>query len=205
MGGQITAVIDADFFIKTTKYEQNTSLFCQIMHDLNMYPVMHRFVVDTELKNDLYLPTLINNRQLSVIDYDDYLLDDNDREEYEEYFREAYEKLNHFSFPTEDIYHYAQTDESLGEIRSLYMARKKSYCYFMSDDGGSKLLARNFFSSKYTINILSLYEALVQCKEKGTCLTWKNINPTVTNAMRLRQDRITALRELYRTNAVPNT
>lgn len=199
MGDQIEAVIDADFFINATEYDHGTSLFMQIMHDLNMHPVMHRFVADTELKSSLYLPKLKKNRQLTVIDYEDYLLGDKDREEYEEYFRDAYEKLNLLSFPDkEDIYDYAQPQESLGEIRSLYMAMKSNYTYFMSDDGGSRLLAKKFFSSKHTIQIKSLYEILVQCKEQGTCLTWKKINPTVKNALHSRQDKIESLRNLYR-------
>lgn len=206
MGDQIKAVIDADFFINATEYDHGTSLFMQIMHDLNMHPVMHRFVADTELKSSLYLPTLINNCQLTVVDYEDYLLDDKDREEYDEYFRDAFERLNRFSFPEEeDIYKYTQTDENLGEIRSLYMAMKKNYCYFMSDDNGSRFFAKNSFSRKHAINIMSLYEALVQCKKQGTCLTWKNINPTVTNAMRPRQNRIAFLRDLYRTKTDTST
>lgn len=131
---------------------------------------------------------------------------DTDRDEYDEYFQEAFERLNRFSFPEkEDIYKYAHPDESLGEIRSLYMAMKKNYSYFMSDDSDSGFLAKNFFSSKHTIDILSLYEALVQCKKQGTCMTWKQINPTVTNAMRSRQKRIESLRELYRTKTDQTT
>ena len=199
MDDQIKAVIDADFFNKATEYDKGTYLFNQLMHDLNMYPVMHRFVADTELKSNPYLPTLINNHQLTVIDYEDYLLSGKDREEYDEYFRDAYERINRFSFqPKEDIYKYAKPHESLGEIRSLYMALKNNYSYFMSDDSDSRFLAKHFFSRKHTIDIISLYEALVRCKEQGTCLTWKNINPTVKNAMRSRQDYIKALQELYR-------
>ena len=206
MDDQIKAVIDADFFIKATEYERGTSLFMQIMHDLDMYPVMHRFVADTELKGNPYLPALVSNCQLAVIDYEEYLLSDADREEYDEYFQDAFERLNRFPFSEKkDIYKYSQPGESLGEIRSLYMAMKKKYSYFMSDDSGSRFLARNFFSSKHTIDILSLYEALVQCKRQGTCMTWKQINPTVTNALRSRQERIECLRKLYRTKTDPNT
>lgn len=206
MGDQTKAVIDADFFIKATEYEQGTSLFMQIMHDLNMCPVMHRFVADTELKSNPYLSALISNRQLMVFSYEDYLLSDTDREEYDEYFRDAFERLNRFPFPEkEDIYEYAQPDESLGEIRSLYMTMKNDYHYFMSDDGGSKSLVKKIFSSKHAINIMPLYEALVRCKEQGTCLTWKKINPTVKNAMRSRQDKINFLRNLYRAEPDTNT
>ncbi len=35
------------------------------------------------------------------------------------------------------------------------------------------------------------------CKEKNTELSWKDINPTVTNSMRKKQDKIRRLKELY--------
>lgn len=74
---------------------------------------------------------------------------------------------------------------------------KKGYHYFMSDDGHSKSLAKNFFSRKHAIEVNSLYDVLVKCKERGTDLTWKYINPTVTNALNKRQDRIANLKKLY--------
>lgn len=67
----------------------------------------------------------------------------------------------------------------------------------MSDDGDSKSLAKNFFSGKHAIEVNSLYDVLVKCKERGTDLTWKDINPTVSNAMNRRQDKIEKLKELY--------
>lgn len=202
MDAQIKAVIDADFFIHATEYEKGTDLFLQIMHDLNLHPVMHRFVAETELNGNSYLSVPKNNHLLTVIDYTDYLLCDQDCSEYDEYFREAFERLNHFPSPeNEDIYTYNQPHESLGEIRSLYMAVKNNYPYFMSDDGGSRFLAKTFFSSKHKIDVKCLYDALIQCKECGTVLTWKDINPTVTNAMRSRQDRVNTLRNLYRPQA----
>ncbi|MCM1188437.1 MAG: hypothetical protein NC541_03960 [bacterium] len=200
MDNRIMAVIDADFFIKTTEYDHGHNLFLQIMRDLNTYPVMHRFVADTELKDNPYLSSLISACEIKIMDYEDYLLTDTDRQEYDDFFRDAYEKLNRFSFPEkENVYEYRQPHENLGEIRSLYMAVKKGYHYFMSDDCGAKFLAKTYFSRKHAILVESLYEVLIRCRKKGTCLTWKDINPTVTNAMRSHQDRITALKELYRT------
>ncbi len=102
-------------------------------------------------------------------------------------FLDAYERINRYEFPeNEDIYRYAEKQESLGEIRSLYMAVKKGYRYFMSDDGDSRSLAANFFSSKNAVEVKTLYDVLIMCKEKGTGLTWKLINPTVMNAMNKR-------------------
>ncbi len=67
----------------------------------------------------------------------------------------------------------------------------------MSHDGQSKFFAKNYFSSKQATVVNSLYDVLVKCKERGTELTWKDINPTVSNAMNKRQNKIESLKELY--------
>lgn len=71
------------------------------------------------------------------------------------------------------------------------------YMYFMSDDADAKYLANNFFSSKCKVTVKTLFDVLVMCKENGTGLRWKDINPTVTNVMRKRQDRVEQLKKLY--------
>ena len=110
----------------------------------------------------------------------------------------AYEVINYLEFPKKiDIYEYADKEESLGEIRSLYMAGKMGYIYFMSDDADAKSLAKKFFSSKREVKVKSLFDVLVMCKERGVNLQWKDINPTVTNAMRKRQDKVDRLKKLY--------
>lgn len=197
MDEQIKVVIDADFFINITEYEHGTTLFLRVLNDLGMKPIMHEFVANVELKGNVYLQQLLDAGIVSVVSYRDYL-EEEDKEEYAEYFAEAYERINHFDFAeTGDIYEYADKDESLGEIRSLYMARKMGYIYFMSDDADAKTLARNFFSGKRKVNVKSLFDVFVMCKEKNTSLQWKDINPTVSNAMRKRQDKIDRLRELF--------
>lgn len=140
---------------------------------------------------------MVDKGIVTTLSYDDYLCEE-DRAEYEEYFTEAYERINRFDLPKGcDIYKYEEPDESLGEIRSLYMARKKGYIYFMSDDAGAKMLAKNFFSNKRIVKVQSLFDVLIMCKERDTMLRWKDINPTVTNAMRKRQDKVKRLKELY--------
>lgn len=67
----------------------------------------------------------------------------------------------------------------------------------MSDDADAKYLANNFFSRKRKVTVKTLFEALVMCKENSTKLKWKDINPTVTNVMRKRQDKVEQLKKLY--------
>lgn len=197
MDEQIKVVIDADFFLNITEYEHGIDLFLKVMKELNMKPVMHEFVANTELQGNIYLKQLLNINKISIIYYKEYL-NTEDREDYEEYFITAYEKINKLDFPENgDIYEYADKDESLGEIRSLYMARKMGYIYFMSDDADARTIARNFFSSKREVIVKSLYDVFVMCKEKNTSLQWKDINPTVSNALRKRRDKIEWLQELF--------
>lgn len=167
------------------------------MGDLGLKAVMHEFVANTELKGNMYLQQLLDKGIVSIVYYKDYLKEE-DNAEYAEYFTKAYEKVNRLDFSeSDDIYEYADQDESLGEIRSLYMARKLGYIYFMSDDADAKMLTKKFFSSKNKVEVKSLFDVLVMCKERDTNLQWKDINPTVTNAMRKRQDKIDSLKELY--------
>lgn len=197
MDEQIKAVIDADFFRNITEYEQGIGLFLQVMKDLGIQPFMHEFVANVELKGNKYLKQLCDMGEILIISYEDYLNAEN-RSEYEEYFRKAFETVNLFDFPEKsDIYQYADKDESLGEIRSLYMASKKGYIYFMSDDADARTLAKKFFSSKREVVVKTLYDVLKMCKEKGTKLQWKDINPTVANAMQKRQDKVNSLKEIY--------
>lgn len=197
MDERIKAVIDADFFRKLTDYEGGIGLFLRVMDDLGLEPTMHEFVANTELNGNVHLQELLDIGKIIIVHYEDYLKED-DYEEYEDYFRAAYEKINCFDFPEEgDIFQYAECGESLGEIRSLYMARKQGYIYFMSDDADARMLVKSFFSSKRSLEVKTLFDAFVMCRERNTKLKWKDINPTVTNAMRKKQKRIAELKEMY--------
>lgn len=197
MDERIKAAIDADFFRKITEYERGNGLFLKLINELNIQPVMHEFVAGNELQGNLYLQELLEANEIMVIHYSDYLNAD-DKDSYEDYFREAYERINRFSFAEgKDIYTYSEKQESLGEIRSFYMAKKLGYTYFMSDDADAKTLARNFSSSKHKVIVQTLYDVFVECRAKGTSLVWKDINVTAANAMRKRQDKLKKLKEIY--------
>ena len=197
MDEKMKAVIDADFFRHITEHERGIKLFLHVMSDLGMVPVMHEFVAQTELKGNTYLQELLKSGSVSVVSYTEYLAQ-SDKEEYEEYFRTAFERINMYDFPEEEnIYSYADQGESLGEIRSLYMAKKMGYLYFMSDDADARTLAKGFFAGRNAVTVKTLYDALIMCKDRDTTLRWKDINPTVTNVMRTRQDRISDLKKIY--------
>lgn len=67
----------------------------------------------------------------------------------------------------------------------------------MSDDAGARMLAESFFSRKKRVDVKCLYDVLTMCRACGSKLRWKDINPTVKNALEKRQDRIKELKKLY--------
>lgn len=137
------AVIDADFFIKMTAYDVEGMLFLQLMEDLEFQPVMHRYVAEIELGKSETAKQLIEEQKIQVVDYSDYILSQDD---YTDYFLQAYEIMNRFDFPEkEDIFTYHAVDESLGEIRSIYMAKMMGYPIFISDDRMARKLATHIF------------------------------------------------------------
>ena len=194
--GNQYAVIDADFYIKMTEYAcDDSKLFLQLMRDLGVKPVMHEFVANVELNDNPYIIELLDSGAIEIRNYENYLKTDKDKQDYKAYFLDAYERMNCFDFPKgEDIYTYDTKDESLGEIRSIYMAKKLGYGYFMTDDGGAKRLAKSFLNNPI---VLDVFQALIECKTKGTEITLKQLNPTITNVFRDRRDKLKILQNTY--------
>lgn len=192
------AVIDADFFIKLTESASDKGeLFCHIMRDLRVRPIIHRYVAEVELKRHKDLKKLVEQGKIDIKDYDEYI-DRKDDKAYQEYFKWAYEKMNRLDFPqNEDIYTYHATDENLGEIRSIYLARKLNCMYFMSDDSGARSFAKNAFSSKKKLETMSIYEALKQCCLLKTDITLKKINPVLHAVFGERQQMLKELQKMY--------
>ena len=117
------AVINADFFIKSTHNDEKAEIFLKMMEDLNIQPVMHHYVYEVELRKSIAVKQLVEKNQIEVYQTEEFVTDE---KEYREYFLDAYEWFNRFELKEgENIYTYHEEDESLGEIRSLYLAKKK--------------------------------------------------------------------------------
>ncbi len=67
MSVQMKTAIDADFFRNITTYEHGINLFLRVMEGLNMKPIMHEFVAETELKGNEYLRQLSDTKKIEVI------------------------------------------------------------------------------------------------------------------------------------------
>ncbi len=180
-------VVDADFFRHATDVEPNSKVFETMLDELSMIPVMHKYVAEVELANNPQLENLIKNGFIEIVDESDFI-DDNNIEEYNRYFRGAYRKTNRLELGEDvDVLKYGYSGEtrkeSLGEIRSIYLAMKKGYKIFMSDDNGSRLIANYVNNSKHKIDVWKLPRLLEECHNNVTSLTWKDIRNIVAKGI----------------------
>lgn len=194
-------VVDADFFRRLTDGESNTVLFEKILKTLGYEPVMHKYVAKKELKDNLLLDNLIRNNKIEILD-ERKCISDEDKSDYEEYFRIVYKKLNLFDLTeTADVYEYGYNEEasgeSLGEIRSLYMARYLGYSVFLSDDSDSGIVAEYLRSNRRDIRVYGVVDALLKCKEVGTTICYRDIKNLFYRLEKIKCRRIDELRKAY--------
>ena len=180
-------IIDADFFRHATDIEPNSKVFETMLKELNMQPVMHKYVATIELSKNTCLDKLIKSGSIEVIEESDYI-DEANIEEYKRYFKGAYKRVNGIDMGDDvDVmkygYSFEARKESLGEIRSVYLAMKKGYKIFMSDDNGSRLVANYASNSKHKVDVWKLYRVLEECHTIGTSLTWRDIRNIVAKGI----------------------
>ena len=180
-------VLDADFFRHATDIEPNSKVFETMLNELCMTPVMHKYVAEVELAKNHHLEKLIESGFIEIIGESDYI-DEKNIEEYKRYFRGAYKIINRIELgEDEDVLGYGYSGEtrkeSLGEIRSIYLALKKGYKIFMSDDNGSRLVANYANNSKHRIDVWNLSRLLGECHNNGTSLTWRDIRNIVAKGI----------------------
>ena len=186
-------ILDADFFRHITEVEPNSKVLEIALDELKMTPVMHKYVADIELKQNPHLDHLIRSGVIEIIGESDFITEENIKE-YERYFRAAYKIVNRIELGKGvDVqkygYSFEAPKESLGEIRSIYLAMKKGYKIFLSDDNGSKLVAKYVNNSKHMIKVWKLYNLFEECWKIGTSLTWKGIRNIVAKGIKNEADR----------------
>ena len=193
-------VIDADFFRHTTEHEIGTALFEKLMSENGYIPVMHKYVSAVELKDNDKLASLIRNKKIIIISEKDYLKSND--VDYREFFLVMYQKLNGVELGEEDIATYGYDGqcwgESLGEIRSVYLAYSKGYSLLLSDDHGAREAVEYISSSKHTVEVRSFYDLLKSNIAEEGSLRWKDIKYSAERVFKRNLNKYNELEKLYK-------
>lgn len=150
-------VLDADFIMEIGRYQSGDSveLFRRMFCVMDKIPVIHPYVADNELDQNAFAKKLIEQGDLTVIAYGEFLPADPEEEEiYRQNFEDMYTMIRDRQAsrgqgimlpldPGEDIFK-RHARRSFGEIHSILMATELGIPLFYSNDGGAKTVARHF-------------------------------------------------------------
>lgn len=175
-------VLDTDYFRFITMDLTNESVFEEVMKQLEYKPVVHEFIYKQELHEHSFVKKLVANGVIEVLNFDDICKDDKDLREYERLFKFAYYEMNGRKFnSTTNVIDFHHSEENLGEIHSLILAKQLGYDILMSNDGGAKSFVDNKLNSKRThisvINIEDTFTTLVN--KDNSKIKWKDLKPII--------------------------
>ena len=171
--------LDADYFNKLTENDADGILFLKILQELDVSPVVHKYIYDEELFANCTAKKLVENGTIVVISYDEYLSKEQ-RDRYEIMFKLVYQRFNGEAFEENshyDVYSYRKAGENLGEIRTALMAQYMNIGIMLSDDGAAKTYVENNMRiAGEAMVVRNIYDTLVIIGGKNDrAMKWSEI------------------------------
>lgn len=171
-------VIDTDYFRFITNDLSDSTLFLNIMSELEYEPVMHEFVYKEELHEHSFVKKLVDEGCIEIINYDSLTYRENDKKDYQSLFYMSYNEMNGMAFDSKrQIKNYHKKEENLGEIHSAILARIKGYTLMLSNDGGAKtFIHTKLNTARNHIRVVNIVETFTELLSPDTsALKWSDI------------------------------
>lgn len=177
-------IVDTCFFNKLSNEGKNIELLKKVLTDLDYKPVVHPYIAKNELDMYSYFETLVKEGFVRVADYDEFILDEDDEELYEQYFYElhndlrerlklngAKKHLKEISIPPKQtIFTYRQANNSLGDIHMILMAFFMQLPVILSEDADivelRSLTKSKMSSSSYELEIFNVMDLILKIAQK---------------------------------------
>lgn len=142
-GEQRITIIDNDFLqylMRNQKKIDGVMLFQKMVKELNIRPIVHPYVYHQEMFSSGQAKLLVDAGHLKVIEYSDFLKDQQEKDHYNQMFCHMYKSMNGEAVLLKhtDALTYREARANLGEIHSLLLAIFCGYDMFLSNDNGSK-------------------------------------------------------------------
>lgn len=164
-------LLDADFCNIILKNPNNITYFKSIFEILNINPAIHTYVFNNELFNNTYIKSLVTDGFISIIEYNNFLYNDFDKQTYKITFENFCEYMNNQKLKDFNIFKDHRAKHNLGEIHSLITAQYLSIPLFMSNDKGAKELAKSKINTNnFKIDVKNIKEVIEKCN---------SINPNI--------------------------
>lgn len=177
-------IVDTCFFNKLSNEGKNIELLKKVLTDLDYRPVVHPYIAQNELDMYPYFDSLVKEGFVRIVNYDEFIFDEDDEELYKQYFFELHNDLRerlelsggkkHLKkmsiSPKQTIFTYRQANNSLGDIHMILMAFFMQLPVVLSEDADIVelrfLTKRKMSSDSYKLEIFNVMDLLLKIAQK---------------------------------------
>lgn len=185
-------LVDTVFLEKLSCNGKRLDFFREVLSDLDYRPVVHPYIAANELDMHSYFDVLVDEGFVRVADYNEFLVDKDDRDLYASYFVDIHNKLREYLeaaggkkqleelvLPTgQDVFSYRKAAMSLGDVHMILMAFFARMPIVLTEDSDIGILRtitkRIMGSDTYTLNIYNAVDLLIMIAEKDGSTIKKN-------------------------------
>lgn len=185
-------IVDTGFLEKLSCEGKNLETFKRVLSDLGYKPVVHPYIAANELDMHFYFDKLVAEGVVRVVDYNEFLYDEEDKILYESYFVNIHNTLREYLEvkggkkqleklvlpPGQTVFTYRKASMSLGDVHMILMAFFAEMPIILTEDSDIDMLRsitrRKMGSERYTLNIYSVLDLLIMIAEKEETSFEKN-------------------------------
>ena len=199
------ALVDTCFLQKFSKEGKNFETLKRILESLDFQPVVHPYIWKNELEMYSYVDKLQKTGLIRIASYEEFLLDDDDKELYAQQFLELYVHLGEYYEMTNskkrvealpencDIFNYRKAGTSIGDVHVILMAAYSQIPVIFTEDGDISALKsiakRKINSDSYQMDIYNALQALEQIIARPDCPFSKKDIERILNEIEERSQR----------------
>lgn len=179
------ALVDTAFLQKLSCEGKRIDNFTKVLSELKIKPIIHPYIAKNELDMYPYFNEMVSEGIVKIIEYNDFLADDFNKELYKSYFLEIHnklrerlengggkKKLDKLVLPSNiDVFTYRKAGMSLGDVHMILMAFFIKVPIILTEDADIEILKKiielKINSDKYNLKIYSAMDLLVEIAEKN--------------------------------------
>ena len=147
-------IVDTGFLEKLSCEGKNLETFKRVLSDLGYKPVVHPYIAANELDMHFYFDKLVAEGVVRVVDYNEFLYDEEDKIFYESYFVNIHNTLREYLEvkggkkqleklvlpPGQTVFTYRKASMSLGDVHMILMAFFAEMPIILTEDSDIDML-----------------------------------------------------------------
>lgn len=211
------AIVDTCFFNKLSNEGKNIEAFKKVLSDLEFKPVVHPYISENELSMFPYFNKLVHDGFIRIAEYNEFIVDEDDRELYEQYFFDLYDEMKKYLeikggkkqleelvMPKgQTIFTYRKAGNSLGDVHIILMAFFMRLPIILTEDGDidslRSITKRKMASDSYNLDIYNVMDLILMiARKEDTMFSKKEFEKVVLEVKE--RSRLSEVKQVWNSN-----